>query len=102
MKVLIAYDDSREADAALEDLPRAGLPCVAEALIMSVADVFLPPPSLSASAVPAPVPTAVQRAWAQTAHALEEARALALHARAHVLTAFPAWDVRAEACAPRA
>jgi hypothetical protein len=39
MKILIAYDGSDCANAALEDLHlhRAGLPRVAEALIMSVA-----------------------------------------------------------------
>ena len=81
MKVLIAYDGSSCANAALDDLQRAGLPRVSEALIMSVADVFLPPPSSSAPAFPAQVPAAVQRAWAQATHAVEEARALAQQAR---------------------
>jgi hypothetical protein len=77
MKVLIAYDGSNGADAALEDLPRAGLPRVAEALILSVAEVFLPPPSSPAPALPAQVSTVVQRAWAQAARAVEEAHTLA-------------------------
>jgi hypothetical protein len=38
MKVLIAYDGSGYADAALDDLRRAGLPGDAEALVVSVAD----------------------------------------------------------------
>ena len=99
MKVLIAYDGSSGADAALDDVQRAGWPRVVEALIMSVAEVFLPPPSSPAPALPAQVPAAVQRAWAQAAHAVEEARTLVLQARARVLTSLPAWDVRAEACA---
>ena len=66
---------------------------------MSVADVFLPPSSSPAPALPAEVSVAVQRAWAQATHAVDEARALAQHARTHLLTFFPAWDVRAEACA---
>jgi nucleotide-binding universal stress UspA family protein len=99
MKVLIAYDGSSCANAALDDLQRAGLPYVAEALIMSVADVFLPPPSSPAPAFPAQVPAAIQRAWAQATHAVEEARALAQQAHTHLLMSFPAWDVRAEACA---
>ena len=45
MKILIAYDGSDCAKDAIEDLPRAGLPRVAEALILSVAEVFLPPSS---------------------------------------------------------
>jgi nucleotide-binding universal stress UspA family protein len=98
MKIVIAYDGSDCANAALEDLHRAGLPPVTEALIMSVADVFLPPSSSPEPVLPADVPVAVQRAWAQATHAVDEAHALAQHARTHLLTAFPTWDVRAEAC----
>jgi len=76
MKVLIAYDGSSCADAALNDLPCAGLPQEAEALILSVAEVFLPPSSPT-PAFPAHVPPAVQRAWTQATHALEEAHTLA-------------------------
>jgi len=43
MKILIAYDGSECADAALEDLKSAGLPKTAEAIVMTLADVFLPP-----------------------------------------------------------
>ena len=99
MKILIAYDGSDCANAALEDLHRAGLPTVAEVLILSVADVFLPPSSSSELTLPADVAVAVQRAWTQATHAVDEARALAEHARTQLLTAFPTWNVRAEACA---
>jgi hypothetical protein len=43
MKILIGYDGSECADAALVDLQRAGLPEIAEATVLSAADVFLPP-----------------------------------------------------------
>ena len=99
MKVLIAYDGSSHANAALDDLQRAGLPRVAEALLMSVADVFLPPSSSLPPALPARVSAAVRQAWTQATHALEEAHALAQQGRTHLLTFLPAWDVRAEACA---
>ena len=98
MKVLIAYDGSSCADAALHDLSYAGLPQEAEALILSVADVFLPPPSASAG-FPAHVPPAVQRAWAQATHALDDTHILAQQARTRLLQSFPAWEVHAEACA---
>src|SRR5215475_13185796 len=98
MKILISYDGSDCANAALEDLPRAGLPRVAEALMLSVAEVFLPPSSSPAPALPAEVPLAVQRAWAQASHAVDEARALAQHARTYLLLPFPAWEVQAKAC----
>lgn len=44
MKLLIAYDGSPGADAALDDLRHAGLPRRAqvEVLVVSVADVFVP------------------------------------------------------------
>jgi nucleotide-binding universal stress UspA family protein len=99
MKVLITYDGSSCADAALDDLRYAGLPHVAEALILCVADVVLPPPSRPESAVPDLVPPMVQRAWTLATQAVEEAHALALQAQARVRTSFPDWDVRAEACA---
>lgn len=44
MKILIGYDGSDCAEAALDDLMRAGLPESAEAHIMSIAEVWLPPP----------------------------------------------------------
>jgi hypothetical protein len=94
MKILIAYDGSDCANAAIEDLHRAGLPPEAEVLMMSVADVFLPPSSSPEPTFPANVPAAVQRAWAQATHAVDEARALAQHARTRLLTAFPTWASR--------
>ncbi len=45
MKILIAYDGSACADDALNDLPRAGLPREADALIVRVEERWLPPPS---------------------------------------------------------
>ena len=44
MKILIGYDGSASADAALDDLRRAGLPREAEALIVSVGDMLMPIP----------------------------------------------------------
>jgi nucleotide-binding universal stress UspA family protein len=99
MKILIAYDGSSCADAALDDLRYAGLPRVAEARILSVADVVLPPPSRPESEVPDLVPPMVQRAWNLATQAVEEAHALALQARDQGLTSFPDWDMRAESCA---
>jgi nucleotide-binding universal stress UspA family protein len=42
MKILIAYDGSECSNAAIVDLPRAGLPAEVEALILSVAQAALP------------------------------------------------------------
>jgi nucleotide-binding universal stress UspA family protein len=90
MKILIAYDGSQGADDALDDLPYTGLPPLAEALIVSVAEVFAPPTGSAEAAGPEQVPAAVRKAWAEAAQAIEAARVLAL---------FPGWQVRAEASA---
>ena len=42
MKIVIGYDGSEHAGAALDDLRQAGLPGDAEALIVSVADSAMP------------------------------------------------------------
>lgn len=42
MKILIAYDGSDCARDAIDDLRLAGLPDEAEAVVMSIADVWLP------------------------------------------------------------
>lgn len=48
MKILIGYDASECANAALDDLVDAGLPAECSALVVSVAEVWLPPPPSSA------------------------------------------------------
>jgi nucleotide-binding universal stress UspA family protein len=45
MKILAAYDGSECADAALDDLRRAGLPSDAQIKVLSVVEHWLPPPS---------------------------------------------------------
>src|SRR6266567_400676 len=43
MKLLVAYDGSKCSEAALDDLVRTGLPDLGEALVVSVAEMWLPP-----------------------------------------------------------
>lgn len=101
MKILIGYDGSECADLALEDLKQAGLPERAEAVVLSVADVFLPPPveESAGDAFPLYVPDAVKRAHERAAHVLGEARERAERAAGLVRTNFTGWKVRAEATA---
>lgn len=99
MKILIAYDGSSCAKAALDDVQRAGLPRVAEALILSVADVFLPPAASPPPALPTQVAAAVEQARTAAINALTEAHTLVQQGLNDLLTSFPAWDVHAEACA---
>src|SRR3712207_2372828 len=100
MKILIGYDGSDCADLALEDVRRAGLPEAAEVFVLSVADVFLPPPLREGEDVfPLYVPAGVKRAHERAARAVEDARSLAEGAAQCLRDAFPGWDVCSEAAA---
>jgi len=92
MKALIAYDGSACADAALDDLKRAALPSEVEATVVTVAELWLPPPSATFK----PVLTA---AIEQLPAPVAAARNMAIEASHRLQTIFPAWDVRAEALA---
>src|SRR6185503_2360033 len=98
MKILIAYDGSDSADAALKDLERAGLGSDAEVLVMSLADVFVPPPiDEGDNTIPLHVPEGVRRAHERAQLKLEQAEALAKRASEQVKSVFPNWQVRYEA-----
>jgi nucleotide-binding universal stress UspA family protein len=99
MKVMIAYDGSAYADAALEDLRRAGLPREAEALIVTVGDglvsAYSPVAEIAGTAPTSRrVISAAALAREQAVRLLAEARRFAARARRRVLTYFPGWEVR--------
>jgi nucleotide-binding universal stress UspA family protein len=101
MKILIGYDGSECADAALDDLTQAGLPAEAEAYILSVAEVWLPPPPPSSyeiveQARKATSPAELQRSYAKGCRAAQDALALADRARERVQVNFPNWKVTAD------
>ena len=99
MKIVIGYDGSSCADSALEDLARAGLPQRAEALVLSVAELQLPPPPPSSygilSGYAVGVSTSVEAD--ASSRAVEDAHALAFQASKRVQASFPDWEVRADA-----
>lgn len=104
MNILVGYDGSHGADAALRDLQRAGLPHEAEALIISVADVMMVPaspdyeifePALTSRRVTA----GLMLAQKQTERVLLEAKAFTSKASERVRSYFPGWDVGAEVLA---
>ncbi|MCI0337756.1 MAG: universal stress protein [Acidobacteria bacterium] len=78
MKLLIADDGSDCAKAALDDLRRAGLPKKAQAIVVSVADVWIP-------------------ITEKYLNPFEEAAAIAQQAGARVRSYFPDWEVSSEA-----
>lgn len=98
MKILVAYDGSECAVAALEDLKNSGLNAEAEVLVMSLADVFVPPPLDEQVDNTDPyVPDAVRRAYERAQHKLDQAAALAKSASEQIKSVFPNWHVRYEA-----
>ncbi|HJZ82666.1 MAG TPA: universal stress protein [Pyrinomonadaceae bacterium] len=102
MRLLVAYDGSTCAEAALDDLTHAGLPPEGEALIISVAEVWLPPPPPSSIeilelAVTAKGPLALERKYMAGSQVVQEAGMLALKAVARFQANFPHWKVRHEA-----
>ena len=100
MKILIGYDGSEAADAALEDLARAGLPEKGEALVVAASDVWP-----QAEAMPGPgtgkTPTwltsALKDAHAQVDKELGSARAMAATAKARLAGVIPGWTVEYDA-----
>src|SRR6185369_93875 len=103
MKILLAYDGSECAETGLADLKRAGLPAEAEALVISVADVFVPPPlDESESSVPAYVPEAIRHAHENAQQTVEQSEVLAKRASEQLKSFFPGWTIsyKAEADSP--
>jgi nucleotide-binding universal stress UspA family protein len=104
MKILIGYDGSESADAALADLRRAGLPREAQALVVSVSDTLMTPPPSSYEIVEQAlasrrVRACVMLAQVQTVRVLKEAEEFISKASGQIRSNFPGWEVRAEAVA---
>jgi nucleotide-binding universal stress UspA family protein len=102
MKILIGYDGSGCAEAALDDLARAGLPSEVEALVLSVTEVCLPPPPPSSQEIleqarEVHVPADIKRVYAKGSPAIQEAQSLSGRAAARLRANFPAWEITAEA-----
>lgn len=100
MKILIAYDGSECADAALEDLKKAGLPKLAEVLVITLADVLLPPSDEEVdNGLPEYMLEGLRRAHERAERKLKKARLQAAAASEQVKKNFPQWQVRHEALA---
>ena len=99
MKILVAYDGSESADAAVEDLKRAGFGAGAQVLVMTLADVFVPPANNEAvdETFPMYVPDGIRRAHQRAQHKLDQAEDLAKRASQQIRLSFPNWHVRYEA-----
>jgi nucleotide-binding universal stress UspA family protein len=96
MKLLIAYDGSPGADEALEDLQRAGLPHETEAVVLSVADLWLLPDGDTVAPPPLGPSATMQEARATAAAMINEAKAHAESASERLRIQFPDWQVKAK------
>lgn len=100
MKVLIGYDGSESADAALDDLQRAGLPSETEILIVAVGHLWMPPTdiaSLPGAALASRRFTAtIAHLQTQAAQALKHAEVVSGKAAAQIKSDFPDWRVQTE------
>jgi nucleotide-binding universal stress UspA family protein len=99
-KLLIGYDGSEHADIAIEDLPRAGLPEGIEAVVLTVADVFYPPPvdpkDWGSSPLDQKIRERAEEMRARAMKARDEALSVARRGAARLQELFPSWAVRAE------
>src|SRR5204863_2153146 len=92
-KLLIAYDGSPAAESAISDLFHAALPSHLDVVVMSVADVYLPPTSrLGEAAVPEFPPSLIQKAHDKALHEVEVHRGLANRACGRIKSLFPKWN----------
>jgi nucleotide-binding universal stress UspA family protein len=99
-RILIAYDGSTCSDAALHDLKRAGLPPAIEAVVVTVAYVFLPPQEgeMPDDELLSPgLAEMVRPSQARAEAAVKQALTAAEQAADRVKADFPGWSVRAEA-----
>jgi nucleotide-binding universal stress UspA family protein len=101
MKILIAYVGSECADVALQDMKNAGLPKTTDVLVMTMADVFLPPPINEEidNTFPMYVPEGVKRAHERAELKLKEAEEMSKRASEQIKKSFPGWQVRHKALA---
>ena len=101
MKILVGYDGSECADAAIEDLARAGIGPNSEVMVLSGVDVWPHLPGSSFQEMDreamAKSPLSVQRAHKLAAQAMEEARELAKQGAERVMKVIADAKVRSEA-----
>ncbi|MEP6947390.1 MAG: universal stress protein [Acidobacteriota bacterium] len=99
MKLLVSYDGSACSESALDDIVRAGLPLLGEALIISVAEVWLPPPS--AESVDEQTPDfnedIARRHREKGEKGLVQAKTLVKHAQTRLNNVLPGWKVTTRA-----
>jgi len=102
IKLLIGYDGSESADAAVEDIERAGLPRDTEAIVFAVADVWFYPPPADPT-LPAPsspldhqILSRAEEMRARATQALIDSDDVARQGAAQLRALFPSWEIDVE------
>jgi len=96
-KLLIAYDGSECADTMLQDLRRAGMPAAVDAVVATIAYVFVPPDNEVNEIISGPAAALVRPSQLRATKAVESALAMAEQTAVRIRDDFPGWSVRAEA-----
>ncbi len=99
MKILIATDGSKSARTAQLDLRRAGLPDRVEAMVLSVADVWLPPLGRDETNLPEGWIEAAKQARARAESAVARAKEIATADAENLKSLYPSWIISSEATA---
>ena len=95
-KILIAYDGSNFSEAALDDLTNAGLSTEnVEALIFSVAEVWLPPDETGEEQDF--MTESLKKRYAENLGVFDQAKAAAQKAAERLRLMFPGWSVSSDA-----
>lgn len=99
MKILIGYDGSHSAEAALDDLVRAGLPESVEAVIVTVAEIWMPSPPKSSGLIEfasKAIPNWIKKHNSISERTLSEAETIGSSAKQRLQLKFPDWKVLLE------
>lgn len=96
-RILIAYDGSSDADAALDDLKNAGLnEKTVKTSIISVAEVWLPPQDKTGEE-PEFITEGLRKKYEERLEVLDETREMSRKAAERLNAMFPGWQVSADA-----
>lgn len=99
MKILVAYDGSPYSESAIDDLKRAGLPAEGEAVILSVAEVWLPPADAEDIHLTDDpyINSVVSKRQEKGEKALAEAQTFASNAEERLKNILPGWTISSAA-----
>ncbi len=95
MKLLVAYDGSACSESALDDIARAGLPASGEALVITVAEVWLPPPNGKATEDSTPdfIAEIARKHREKGERWLVQAGTMVKHAQTRLKNLLPGWKI---------